>query len=870
MAEVITRLKLESGEYDAKIARAVQGLKGMEAECRNVNGTLAVLEKDQKEYVQSLGQMQTVSNTVRGKIGELSSAYTELAVQYRHLTDEEKKGDFGQALSQSLDQLKVRLQDTKQELAEVSKELDNTGKNSGGGIFSGLGGKMSGALQVFAGNMMTKAVGAIAGLGEQMADVVQEGVRLAQQGEGIRIAFERLGRGDILDGLRQATHGTVTDIELMKAAVKFNDFKLPLDELGTMLAFAQQKAKDTGQSVDYMVDSIVTGLGRKSLMILDNLGLSASEVKGKMAETGDMTKAVGAIIREQMSKAGEYVETAADRATKADVDLKNAMEDLGRTLSPLQEAGVSVFKAWEISALNFIKNALEPLIARFTEAGRLQASYERQGGGAKVDRMTDILKNTDEGKRQGLYNTQVNSFNRFIKERQEYINLLDSYRAGSRGEGNGYTAENKARIDQLYKRFGTDDTSRLQSQIDGALKQLKEYQDRAKDILNPSTSTQPVLPEPKAGNLQPRVTTRNTELPEVTSQKITVTIDDAEAIKRLQAIQGITIDPKTLDLVATDNATSAIDKVEGVEFTPKTIEIEVDSDEAMKELNKIEGISITIPFKIESSGTESMAELIKQMSTYKDMLNNAKTTEEYNTAIEGINRTKRQQEVQTTALQLGRSTNDVIKFEDSVSEQLNKQLNETFANMDPVLVPIVPNSEDFVKEGNQAAKSWAAASTAVSGIGNALKQIEDPAAKIFGIIAQAVANVAAGFAGALARPESQTGGVWGWIAAAAAGTATMISTIAAIKSATDAGAYAEGGIIPGNNYNDGLVAHVSSGELILNRAQQDSIANQLTTSDMSMENPVSSQPYVSGEKIFLGLNNYLRASGRGELITSRR
>ena len=116
----------------------------------------------------------------------------------------------------------------------------------------------------------------------------------------------------------------------MKAAVKFNDFKLPVEELGTMLAFAQQKAKDTGQSVDYMVDSIVTGLGRKSLMILDNLGLSSAEIKEKMAETGDMTKAVGEIIREQMQNAGDYVETAADKAAQANVDLQNKMEELAQ------------------------------------------------------------------------------------------------------------------------------------------------------------------------------------------------------------------------------------------------------------------------------------------------------------------------------------------------------------------------------------------------------------------------------------------------------------------------------------------------------------------------------------------------------------
>ena len=210
-------------------------------------------------------------------------------------------------------------------------------------MFSDLGDKMGGALQVFAGNMLTKAAGAVANLGSEMVGMVQQGVEMAKAGEGIRIAFERLGRGDILQGLREATHGTVTDLELMKAAVKFNDFKLPVEELGILLQFAQQKAKDTGQSVDYMVDSIVTGLGRKSLMILDNLGLSANEVKEKMKETGDMTKAVGEIIREQMAKAGDYVETAADRAAQANVSLQNKMEELGLLGDMQQSEQMSIF-----------------------------------------------------------------------------------------------------------------------------------------------------------------------------------------------------------------------------------------------------------------------------------------------------------------------------------------------------------------------------------------------------------------------------------------------------------------------------------------------------------------------------------------------
>ena len=39
--------------------------------------------------------METVSKSARGRLNELTQAYTELAMQYKRLTDEEKKGDFG-------------------------------------------------------------------------------------------------------------------------------------------------------------------------------------------------------------------------------------------------------------------------------------------------------------------------------------------------------------------------------------------------------------------------------------------------------------------------------------------------------------------------------------------------------------------------------------------------------------------------------------------------------------------------------------------------------------------------------------------------------------------------------------------------------
>lgn len=164
------------------------------------------------------------------------------------------------------------------------------------------------------------------------SEAIERSGQLAKEAEGVEMAFNRLNRPELLDNLRNATHNTVSDLELMKNAVKFDNFGLSLEQMGTFLAFAQQQAKDTGQSVDYMVDSIVTGLGRKSLPILDNLGLSAAEIKKEMKDTGDMTTAVANIIQKRMNDAGGYMETTADRAAQANAELENSYLELGKVM----------------------------------------------------------------------------------------------------------------------------------------------------------------------------------------------------------------------------------------------------------------------------------------------------------------------------------------------------------------------------------------------------------------------------------------------------------------------------------------------------------------------------------------------------------
>ena len=69
-----------------------------------------------------------------------------------------------------------------------------------------------------------------------------------------------------------------------------------------------------------------------------------------------------------------------------------------------------------------------------------------------------------------------------------------------------------------------------------------------------------------------------------------------------------------------------------------------------------------------------------------------------------------------------------------------------------------------------------------------------------------------------------------------------------------------GGIVPGNSYSgDNLTANVNSGELILNRAQQESVASQLQNNN-PMGN-ISIEGRISGTDILLAANNSNRSRG---------
>ena len=187
--------------------------------------------------------------------------------------------------------------------------------------------------------------------------------------------------------------------------------------------------------------------------------------------------------------------------------------------------------------------------------------------------------------------------------------------------------------------------------------------------------------------------------------------------------------------------------------------------------------------------------------------------------------------------------------------------------------------EKLGTDAKNSAKSFQTAASAISQTGSALNSIEDPTAKIMGIVAQAIAGVAAGAGQAVSAKDTTSSG-WAWIGAAAAITASMIAMISQIHSATGyqnggiVKGYSTGGTITGSSYSGDKIGGVvdgsqfvglNAGELVLNKAQQSNLASQLQGGGLSNLNLTAT---IKGEQLKLVLNNNGRRTGRGEYVTT--
>ena len=892
MADVISRLKLESGEFDSKIKRAGQELLAYGEHCKKMGLEMGYANKDAKEFAKALGSMQTTSSSARGKINELTEAFVNLKVMYKNMTDEEKNNAFGKNLAASLDQLKTRIDQAKAELNDVNRELGNTKQaevDTTGGL-EGLTSALGINIKTLAGWGTAIAAGKVALDVAKDAffaseSTVDEWGRTVAASQSLYEGFlTAINNGDI--------SGYLSNIDsIVKAARLAYD---ELDKLGTMKTIQAPQISSQQTENERMRMMIQTGRYIAPVDGRRNAVFNGREMQNGDKLTAGQIRALEKQLQNGMQNVVKLVDNEVNQTGKAIDAYYNSMaKQNGMSLQEFKKGtsswdefskkmqGYQQYQKWrqENSFTDMYGN-------RQVREGNPYQEFKKWGT-FRVDKMGDnsyndlvrLIQQRDQQAGQA-YSMQSQAYRTMNRVEGVTVRQIMGGTGGKGGKG-GTTDKNlddeqkvQAKINDLLKEALTADASR-QGEIRQQVAELQKQQEKYKDIKN---IAQGILPKDKEA-----VFTIDGQLSEETKAN-------------LREIEGVTIDDKTMTVTAdTQEAMQKVQELIG-QVSTTTLQMKVappDLDKLFPDMSKQNyntGYAGSAQAKADSAiadfaqGGVGNADISGFISSAKQAIDQSELGDDlYNKMTEKLKDATMFQSVLTQAIAGGASAVDMSSIAKEIKAKMLEgdidetawqdfldKINEYIQNADLKLVfdvdtkSVTTAVKKQKKETAEMAKNWQAAGSAIQAVGSAMQQIEDPAAKVLGTIAQAVATMALSYAQAANSP-AVTGSGWGWIAFAATGLSTMISSIAAIKQATQG--FAQGGIVGGNSYSgDNTLIRANAGELVLTKSQQNTLAGALEGNGLQ---GLQLATVISAEEIRFVLRNNGRRTGRGEYITSR-
>ena len=365
--DIISRLKLESGEFDSKIKRAGQELLTYSEHCKKMGLEMGYANKDAKDFAKALGDMNTASQTARGKLNELTEAFVNLKTMYNSMSDAEKQNTFGKELAVSLDKLKTRIDEAKQNLNSVNAELGNT-KQAEDSTKSGLEGLTS-ALGINVKALM--GWGAALAAGKMALDVakdaffaseatVDEWGRVVDSSKSLYEGFlTALNTGDISGYL-----GRIDEI-VSAARTAYNE----LDRLGTMKTIQAPKVSAQQTENERIRSMIQTGRyiapidGRRNAVfngkqMQNGDKLTAGQIRALEKQLQNGMQNVVKLVGNEVKQTGKAIDAVYTRQAK---ELGMGVKEFRKGTSSMAEfdkrmAGYEKYKEWDKQArINFAK-----------------------------------------------------------------------------------------------------------------------------------------------------------------------------------------------------------------------------------------------------------------------------------------------------------------------------------------------------------------------------------------------------------------------------------------------------------------------------------------------------------------------------------
>lgn len=295
IVEVIQKLGLDASAVYAE-------LDAVKAKYQASNKELEQTQKEIERLTQKEAQLLAARKN--------SNNPTAVALYNKKLEETRKSIETNERAIKSLTTETARLgreaESTEKKIQKAFAQTKNAGQTNG--LFG------AGTLLSVAGGLgVATGIAAVAG---EVRALAGDSVDLAAKAEGVKTAFSNIGGEKTLQKLRDATRGASSDVDLMSKALRAKNFGIDVNLLAKGLELAGKTARTTGQDVNFLADSFVDGVGRKSLKILDNLQISQVDLQREIKKTGDFNTAVGNIIDRKLKETGIVVETTADKTAK--------------------------------------------------------------------------------------------------------------------------------------------------------------------------------------------------------------------------------------------------------------------------------------------------------------------------------------------------------------------------------------------------------------------------------------------------------------------------------------------------------------------------------------------------------------------------
>ena len=908
MADSILRLKVESAEYDSKLKKASQGLQHYIDNCRKVGGTLAVVEDDTLAFVKTLGDMPTMAQGGTQSLREMTRSITDLTMQYRSLTDKEKNSPFGQAMAASIQTLTSRAGEARDAIDDVQATIKHAASDT----------------RVF------DQIASAAGLATASFQTLQGASKLLgiDIGDNVEVIAKLQAAMAVTNGLTQIQTALQKESALMqgltaaKTTIAAAAQELYAVATGKATA-AQAELNAVAQASPYV------WIGTAIIAAATALNHFSKEAQRAAAEDERLEKRQEEASRQADNMRQSFVNASAQAMNTAS-RLSNLQAAYAAANSEIEKTAILSEAADEFKKLGLAcKNLSEAQNILVNNGSAVIEMLRIQGNVAALSalRMEEYKKSFSTLLSNGYdveaasilagYNSTVQQFDDQITKAQSRIQAIQKglpMSGGASGNVTAPAADNKnlpvgsvAQLTQQLKELQTAQSlvtdnrewNRYQQQIEQVQYQIDALKGSWKDGLQATFTID-------ADNTEALARIGEIEGATIADKTVMVTAHNAEALAQLAEIQGVTISDKTVTVQAdtADAYNKILELTKDIDGTTVTFQVKPEIERGIgKSITTSAGLSdfiSSIKSKLQNADfgsdlyrslTEKLADATMLESLVKESLSVGLGTALFDIADEtgqdfwdrvlspegvenadwqaiadAINRKRKEMGLDAITLDFNtgntskassNKTNTDDKIEDHIkaSNDVTNALGEVSSGLNQMGIEL-PDSVNRLINGFQGLIS------VINGINTLFTLMNST------VVPSEITAINANTLAVAANTAAQTGRTV-MEGAEVAADVIKIAAVAAMAHGGIVPKAAHGFAVPGTHYSgDQTPILANAGEIVLSRAQAGNLASQLQDAPIE-SNKSGFRPYVTGQEIFLGLNNYLNSSSHGEIVTTK-